>query len=940
MTYFLQHIADDLLARFGNDLSHVAVIFPNKRAGLFLSRYLAERSGGAPVWAPRYMTINELFASMSDKTLADPIETVCRIYRLYRKLTEEAGEKAPTLDYFYGWGERLLSDFDDIDKQLCDARTLFRDLKDYRELDADVPLDEQQRAQLEAFSADFACDRLSHVRSNFQRIWHLMYPLYEGLRSELAAEGKAYEGQLLREVTEGLAAGTVVPDPAIETFAIAGFNVIDRAEHKLFETLNEAGRALFYWDYDTYYARPEGSAHNEAGLFMEQNLRDFPSALGEKGTDCFLKDRDNRVIEYAEASTELASAQSVAEWLKDPAHYDPAHGARTAIVLCNEGLLQPVLSALPEGLGEVNVTKGYPLNHTPAYAVVTNYEEELKAQHDRQTVVSDEAEGNAPRPWPVGRACMPVLKQLQERLKQEAARLHELSAQDDKPLLRDLYTESFFQVFTLTNRLLTLLEGGLLEVTLPSLFSLLSQLIRAKSVPFHGEPATGLQIMGVLETRLLDFDHVLMLSVGEGTLPERQSEASFIPPLIRRLYGLTTPERRTSVFAYYFYRLLTKARTVRLTYNTSTDGMHKGEMSRFMRALLVEADSRLHIKRVCLRAANNLITPVMATSEEDHGDLIERVSTKGLSPSALKVYFKCPLQFYYRYVRHLQTPQKTDGIIAPNDFGTVLHKAAEIVYTEDLDGCRREITPQRLKDYLKTQGDVGLKRRVGQAFTIVAAERKQHGDPEIPYSDIAHTAITEYLKILLKYEAGGQTTEAPASSFGHIAAEERSEITLSVPVGERVIPFKLYGFIDRLDEATLPDGTRCLRIIDYKTGRWLSDRDKVRDLDALFEDNRKYPENQLQILIYSLMHAERGLPVLPMLYYIPSMKGQDFTPLIPISNQPLADFRLIARDFRTKLITALARIVDPEVPFEPTLTMDHCKYCDYLQLCGRQAKCR
>ncbi len=937
MTFFLQHIADDLLSRYGHDLSHVAVVFPNKRAGLFLSRYLAQRSSGNPVWAPRYMTISELFRTLSDKTIADPIETVCRIYRRYKKLSEAAGAeggKTPSLDFFYGWGERLLADFDDLDKQLADARTLFRDLKDYRDLDADSPLDEEQRKQLEAFSADFAGDRLSHIRSNFRQIWQLMFPLYDGLRRELSAEGKAYEGQLFREVAEGLEAGTITISPSVKMVAFAGFNVIDRAEHTLFKALEREGRALFYWDYDTYYARPEGSAHNEAGLFMEQNLRDFPSALGGKGTDCFMQDRESRVIEYAEATTELAAAQSVASWLSDPARYDPSRGVRSAIVLCNEALLQPVLSALPEGLGEINVTMGYPLSHTPAFGVVTRFVDELKAHHDRQRVGAAEERDDAAS-WPVGQACMPVLEALRERLKTEAMRLHSLSLNDEKPLLRDLYTESFFQTFTLTTRLLTLLESGLLEVSLPTLFSLLSQLVRAKSVPFHGEPATGLQIMGVLETRLLDFDHVLMLSVGEGILPQKQSEASFVPPLIRRLYGLTTPERRTAVFAYYFYRLLAKAQSVRLTYNTSTDGMRKGEMSRFMRAILVEGDSRLHIRRLSLQAANRLIPPVVPRCEKDHGDLLKRVSERGLSPSALKAYFKCQLQFYYRYVRRLRTPQKTDGIIAANDFGTVLHKAAETVYTEILNGRNEEITPSRLADFIKLQGKAGLMRIVDRAFTAVGEERSAHGDPEIPYSVIAHRAIASYLEILLQYEGDQLKAGAPAKSFGNIAAEARSELTLMVPYGDTTVPFKLYGFIDRTDEATLADGTRCLRIIDYKTGRFNDNRDKVKTLDALFEDSRDYPENQLQILIYSLMHAERGMPVVPMLYYVPSMKTGDFSPNILIDKHPVTDFRELAVPFRERLVSGLAQLIAPDVPFAPTLVADHCKHCDYRLLCGR-----
>lgn len=928
MKFFLERVAGDLRSRFGNDLSRTAVIFPNKRAGLFLNSYLAAGEGGAmrdePVWAPRYQTISDLFCSLSDKVVADPIEAVCRLHRLYGRLTGSA----VTLDYFYGWGERLLADFGDVDKNMADARSLFRDIRDYGALEDFDLLDEEQREQLQRFSSDFGQEKLTRVRENFYKLWRVMYDLYDGLRRELAQEGKAYEGQLFREVAEGLQAGRIALPADVEHVALVGFNVIDRVEHLLFEKLQEAGLALFYWDYDTYYARPDGTAKNEAGLFMQQNLRDFPSALGVDGYDNFLQHREGRSIEYASAPTELAAAQSVAEWLRDPQNFNPREARRTAIVLCNENLLQPVLHALPETVGDVNVTKGFPLGHTPAFACVVKFAEEMQQAHDRQVA----AGGRGAAAWPEGAACEAALLDLQERVKEEASRMQGLSAGD--ALLHDLYTESYFQVYTAVARFLPLVRNGLLSVQLPMLLKLLRQTLRKANVPFHGEPAVGLQIMGVLETRCLDFDHILMLSVGEGILPQRAGEASFIPFLLRKLHRLTTPDRQISVYAYYFYRLLSRAKRVRLTYNISTEGTQRGEMSRFMRALLVEADSKLHIRHLSLEAAHRTFTQLSPKAAEEHADFLERVKKEGLSPSALKIYFKCPLQFYYKYVKRLKTPQEQDGIINANDFGTIFHKAAEIVFSREMEGAEREVSPARLSRFVKERGEVGLYQLVGEAFEEVNAELRGKGDPVIPYSQIAHQALVSYLRLLLTYEAGGRGLPAPALSMRRIATEQRSEMTLLVPYGEEKIPVRLYGNLDRREEATLADGSECLRIIDYKTGK-RPEKYKVKDLDALFEDCKDYPENPLQALIYSLMWVGEGKPVVPMLYYIPSLSTRDFTPYIYIDGEAVTDFRSLSEDFREKLVEKLSILINPANDFNPTKTVEHCKHCPYHLLCGR-----
>jgi len=924
MKPFLQLVAEDLYQRFGSDLSRTAVIFPNKRASLFLNEHLAQISS-TPVWAPRYLTISDFFLSLSDKVVADPIEVVCRLYTHYARLTKSA----ETLDYFYGWGERLASDFDDIDKNMANTESLFRDLKDYCTLTQMDTLDEQQVEELQRFAADFSADRLSHVKQRFATLWTALPELYHALRTELAAEGKAYEGQLFREVSEKLLAGSIALPTGIDHVAIVGFNVIDRVEQTLFETLQRSEQALFYWDYDTYYIGENGHSLNEAGLFMQDNLRHFPNCLAASNFSNFLAHRETRTLEFASAQTELAQAQSLGEWLADPQHYTPQHGKDTAIVLCNENLLQPVLHALPPAAKDTNITKGFPLSHTPAFTFVSQFIKEQRQAHDRAAAAATDGTETA---WAQGESCLDTLARLSQSIQEEYQRVLSLSKTDT--MLHDLYVEAFFQTITTLTRFTNLVETGLLNVQLPTLFSLIEQVLQRTSVPFHGEPLRGLQVMGVLETRCLDFRNVLVLSACEGILPQKSSENSFIPFLLRKMHGLTTPDRQISVYAYYFYRLLQRPQHVRLCYNTSTSDMQKGEMSRFMRALLAESAAELKIKHLALRSALTPIKPLQPVEQRVTLAYAQRVQQKGLSPSALKRYFKCKLAFYYHDVMQLKASQKPDGIIAHNDFGTILHKAAEIVYSRDLAQRGEPITSQRISTYLKEGGKILLARLVSEAYEEENSERAKNGNPLIPDSAIARRALEKYLRTLLQFEAGNGIHPAPAIQFSNVIVEQQSEIVLDVPVQGKTFQVRLYGYIDRRDEARFADRETSIRIIDYKTGKKKS-TETIPSLETFFSEVEKYPDNALQVLIYSLMWAERGKPVVPMLYYVPSMVKTDFSPLIEIGKEPITDFRTMAQDFRTRLTEALSEILDPDKPFTPTPFPKHCEYCDFRELCGK-----
>lgn len=872
MTPFLTLVARDLLRRFSGDMSRLTVVFPNKRASLFLNDYLAAESR-QPVWAPAYSTISELFRSLSPLSVADPIETVCRLFRAYTDLTHSD----ETLDFFYGWGEQLVADFDDVDKNLADPERLFRNLRDIKRIDAAETLTGEQERVLSQFFQGFSLEHNSVVKQKFLQLWEVMLPLYHRLNADLAADGLAYEGALYRQVAEGLQRGaTVLPDDD-RRYAFVGFNVLDRVEESLFACLQREGKALFYWDYDVAYTAGDGRF--EAGTFLRRNLANFPGALDES---LFENLRQEKEIAYVSAPTENAQARAVTPWLRRHLTTDEK---RTAIVLCNEQLLQPVLHALPPEVREINVTKGFPLTHTPAFTQVE--------------IAIGEAEAET---------AFDATQFLTGLARQIETAAREASPADG--LLSQLYAESYFRAYTLVNRLLRLVEEGWLTVGRTTLCRLLRQVMRTASVPFHGEPAAGLQVMGVLETRCLDFDRVLMLSVNEGNLPAATRDASFIPYALRRAFGLTTVEHKTAVYAYYFYRLVQRASHVTMCYNSSTDGLVKGERSRFMTQLLVETD--LPVRHFALAAGQESSAPY-ASPIAKPADLASRL--RKLSPSAVNTYLRCPLQFYFRHVAKLREPDPAPGVIEPNTFGTLFHRAAELTYRQ-LTEASPAVTREALDRLTEADGRL-LVKHVRQAFA----------DEGVTENPVTLEVVRMYLMQLLE-------NDKRLTPFTIEGMETASYTTLAVPTAGGTQEITLGGIIDRMDVVEL-DGRTTLRIVDYKTG---GKPEAAADLAQLVTPAKDHPHYILQTFIYALTLAGQSrYPLAPALFFVHQAAGDDYDPYIPFGpdKKPLTDFTPLADEFRQALTDLLGEMLDTGRPFEPTPYPEHCANCPFATLCGQ-----
>ena len=986
---FLQHVAEDLVAKKGFDLARVAIVFPNKRAALFMNEHFA-RLSERPMWSPAYMTISDLFRRLSAKQVADPILLVCMLYRVYCEVTGSN----ETLDHFYGWGQLLLSDFDDLDKNMADADRVLANVRDIRELDDLDYLTPEQKQVIARFFGNFSEDHNSLLKQRFLKMWSRMADIYHAFNAQLSRLGLAYEGSLYREVASHfkqlLSEDSSLTDELMlqhvkeyDCYVFVGFNLLQRVEQQLFTTLKTQGRALFYWDFDHYYL--EG---NEAGHFIKQYLERFPNELDANRKeiyDCFSQQKR---ISFVSAPTENIQARYVSNWLRtlldnkqSSQSYFSDNRAQirhnTAIVLCNEGLLQTVIHCLPGEVEKVNITTGYPLTQTPAASLVsllinlqtTGYApsrgcfrlkqvsavlrhpyadcispDAVTLAHDLseqkvyfptpQRLSSDEGLAFLFKPQANNTALLSWLCEIVQRVAKNAEM--KVKREEDSPL----FQESLFRTYTLLNRLLSLCENGDLQVDTITLQRLIGQLISSTSVPFHGEPAEGLQVMGVLETRNLDFDHVLMLSCNEGNMPKGVNDTSFIPYNIRKAYGLTTIDHKVSIYAYYFHRLLQRAKDVTIVYNNATTDGQKAEMSRFMLQLM--AESPHHIEMRTLQASIS-VSPFQPPTIEKTDNVIEQLNKKFqerpvqhlplLTPTAINSYMRCPLIFYYNYACGLrQLDDNEDDTIDNRVFGNIFHEATQLLYVR-LTQQTKQIERKVLDEVLKNKVDI--ERAVDEAFRTQLF--KLHNTPAHYHMElngmqlINREVIIHYIRQLLEIDR----QLAPFTIVG-------MECDVVAPLKTPHLTTTIGGRIDRLDRIKDKNGIDCLRVIDYKTGN--RQTSPLKGIESIFQQEslNKHGDYYLQTLLYACivrknrLYNPEQLPVRPALLFIQHAGVENYDPVLKLGRETISDIADYSQQFGELLKEKVAEIFAPNQPFAPTPNRERCDTCTYHLLCSRR----
>ena len=954
MKKFLEYVAKDILSKYGSDLSRIAVVFPNKRASIFLNEQLALKSS-TPVWSPSYITISDFFRRHSNLLVGDSIKLICDIHKSFIECTNID----ESLDHFWGWGQILLSDFDDIDKNMADAADVFKNVTNLHELDDISYLTDEQKEVLHRFFSNFREDNQTELKKRFLKLWCHLYDIYANFKQRLREQGIAYEGMLYRDVAEN----KENTYDEYDMYLFVGFNVVQKVEQKVFTRLWQNGKAKFYWDFDYFYMPKPNSIMNEAGHYVSQYISMFPNELDDNDATIYDQFRTNKEITYIRTPTDNVQARFVNAWLKEYGRYK--HGKDTAIVMCDESMLPSVIHYLPEEVESVNITTGFPLFQTTISTFV------LQMLELRTYGYSASSETFRSRfviqllGQPYAKYLSSKTSELSESLKVrriydpkkppididdgmnmllrktdnnedimlwiiETVKAIATNADDKSPL----FQESVFRMYTLCNRICELIKSKDLEVDLITLQKLITQIISTTSIPFHGEPAEGVQVMGILETRNLDFDHILMLSCNEGNMPKGVNDSSFIPYSIRKAHGLTTIDNKVSIYAYYFYNLLQRASDITIVYNSSTGNGHTGEMSRFMLQLLVE--SGFHINQQSIKMGYTIDTEPISCIEKDVSVMNVLDSFEKISPTAINRYMRCPLQFYFNNIIGIKEPDNIEDEMDNRIFGNIFHTASEFLYKE-LASKRNMIFEEQICYAMKHKELI--ERIVDKAFDKEVFNSSLPGSRHDLYNGlqlISREVIIKYVTRLLELDR----ELAPLRIIG-TEIDAYTTIEFSTSKGKRKI--EIGGRIDRIDQINDKSTNKeRIRVVDYKTGSRVQGKvDNVEEIFNIPPKPEMHADYYLQTMLYSCIIADdkalnpSNLSVSPALLFIQRASEEGYDPTIVIGKEKVYDIYRYKEVFERFVSNMLSAIFDPTLPFKPTEDIRTCTNCPYRNICNK-----
>lgn len=942
MIPFLEQVARHYFAEGG--VEDLCFIVPNRRAALFFERYLAGcvAEAGRPLCAPEVYTMDDFFYTLAGAQKTDQVHLLLELYECYKPLYEAQGAKAEELDDFIFWGGVLLSDFGDVDKYLVDPKRLFQNIADFRALQDDFEyLEEGQVEAIRHFLSHFQTG--GKYKEAFRRIWDILLPLYDAFNARLREKGMSCAGQVYRTLAERLQDTPAVDllqerFGQVRKFVFVGLNALNECEKRLMRRLRDAHLAEFCWDYGKGWI---SDPHNKSSFFLRDNVLEFPQAF----------DPDPEPLPAPQIHV-LSVPSAVGQAKQVPAILDRlgAQGIETAVVLPDEGLLMSVLNSVPERIRDINVTMGYPMSgsalsalmddvaalqmhlrekdgqwyfyHKQVWSIFSNsifktlVDEAGKARMEK---VRSDARYYIPQADLNGlplfdKIFQPVAKAPGERDADQVRALEEFqlallaflgASLREKPgmaLELDFIREYYLAVGRLRGRALPVLPA--------TYFRLLGKLLGGLTDPFHGEPLKGLQIMGPLETRALDFDNLILLSCNEGIFPRRSVAASFVPAELRRSFGLPTYEYQDAVWAYYFYRMIRRARQVWLLFDSRTEGVKGGEESRYIKQLELHFHAPLerYVMQAEIRASNDE-SEIVKTEEH-----LRILREKNLSASALQNYLVCPAKFYYRSVCGLKEQEEVAESLEANDIGNVFHEVMQELYTTPDHRVSRAYLQSLLK------GDA-IRGRV-RHHILETLHTFELSGRNILFEDL----VCRYVR---------KTLERDLELLAAAGRDSIEILGLELPRYTEIGGFHFIGFIDRLD--SIVPGQ--VRVVDYKTGK-VTDEDFLiteANADAVVEklfgpDNAKRPKIALQLYLYDRFISGddkvRGCSIVNSIYQTSRLFVKE------IENVALnARFLSLMAE---RLDALLAEIADLSVPFRRTDDVVRtCQWCDFKNICGR-----
>jgi len=963
MEYFLERIARELYSKHSNNLSRHCLVFPNRRAGLFFLKYLAAEIK-KPVWTPAILTINDLFCSISALQPAENEILLFELFKVYRKI-RKSGE---SFDDFYFWGDMLLNDFDDIDKYLADTSKIFRNVQELKEIDEEFGgLTKEQAEIIQRFWTNVSPEKLTKEKSEFINVWSILNDLYTAFRASLKEKNLAYEGMIFRDVVENHNPGDLT-SVRWEVLHFIGFNALNECEKAVMLRLKKRGRARFYWDYDNSYI--SGSKLNSAGYFLRDNISIFGNDMPEDWSyDTFLSRNPGSVKRrIIETSSDVAQVKLLTGLINELSDLTTENAHQTAVILADENLLIPLLTSLPANIPDINITMGYPLRYTSVCSFVRHLLNMQRSSRIENGVVMFN--------------CQDVIKVLQDNLVSKLMnesvseiineivekklfwissasinRTENLSLffrKASSPALlsgylkeiltligsydkgggddsagasarRDISNEFIYRIILSLNRLDIITGSPDIDITVDTWSRMLDRLLKLQSVPFSGEPLSGIQIMGILETRTLDFKNLIILSVNEGVLPAVSASASFIPFTLREAFRLPSINHQESVYAYHFYRLLHRAENIAFLYNSDSEGLRSGEISRFLQQMKYDPSLKPELQNLSFEIKNqSSIGAIIERTVEHNLRLISRFSgdvagkKRYISPSAINTWLNCRMKFYYRYVNDLEEKERITDEIDPAKLGTLLHSAVKNLY----EGFRGKVLGASVIDAILTD-----KHKI--ANLIINAIRENFNRENDSVVAVNELIIRDVLMVFIERILQMDRMSAPLTI---VSFEDLVCFPVSMQSEGNYLKLLVGGKIDRVD---IKDGTT--RIIDYKTGRIA---DAIDSLAALFEEDReKELDGWLQTLLYCEAYLTKmpEASVIPAIYRLKKTQSDRLSAMLRIMDGLIVeDYKDVRQEFLEYLLSVINVIFNAGEPFIMTKDVwNKCRYCPFRQLCER-----
>ena len=937
---FLEELAHTLFTQLGKDISKYTVIFPNRRAGLFFNRALRKLID-QPIWAPEAMAIEDFVRQKSDFAVPDQLSLIFSLHEVFQKHAPFKED----FEQFYFWGDMLVKDFNDVDHYMADARPLFANLLEWKKLADTDFLTEEQVQLIEKFWKSFEA-KPKDAQEKFARNWNILYPVYKDFKQKLKEENQAYNGMLYREYAEKLKAGEVQISGHL---IFAGFNALTKTEEIIISEAVKQGAQIF-WDTDAYYAAPENTMQEAGNFFREYSKhtvlgKTFPEELPDR----IIKETPQ--INITEVKGNIAQAKFLGQLLTEQNIEQPE---KTAIILGDESLLFPVLYALPEEIQKVNVTMGYPLRFSSIYQLMNNclyLQKNKREENDKITFNHRDVLKILKHPFVgnlLGENAKIKIQHIESnniiRLElkdlyfenEEESSLLEILFKDGsdnyffylRTILQYVHqeqiesTEQEFisEIYKQINQLEQIISEFQLALDINAFIRLFNRIIQSIRVPFSGEPLEGIQIMGVLVSRNLDFENIYFLSMSEDNFPGGANSQSFIPYNIRRAYGLPTLEQRDAIYAYLFNRLLQRSSQMHLMYNSDNSGGKGGEPSRYL--LQLQYELGIQTQKVKLQGLNQdpqAASPVPITIEKNKAiwEILKSYYEKRfLSASALKTYLNCRLQFYFRYIAGLKERDEVSEDLDAADFGNILHHVMEKLYgsvlNQMLDANKIILLKKNIDSFIKEE------------FAELYGEKDKVSDFEFEGRNIIIRDVVKRMVVqILNYDA-------QIAPFKVKKVEGEYEYAIELGDGQKI---QIQGSIDRLDEKG-----NSIRVIDYKSG---GDEVKFPDIESLFDrDHKDRNGAAMQTLIYSYLYIksaeyEEGKNVVPGLYNGKGIFKSDFSEKLKLNKNELNNAELLLEDFEKGLKEILSEIFISDQPFEQTDKLENCTYCAYKTICNR-----